>query len=276
MTTPPLTSGSLQRQILKTAAFFGLAAVVFVGSLLLLWLSQTPLADSIKGGLSSLFAMDSVQSWWYVTRAAGLTAYLLMWLSMVWGLAITSKIFHPTVDGSYSYDFHEFLSLLGIGFVILHVAVLMLDKYLPFNLLQILIPFVDTYRPLWVGFGIIGFYILLLVTVTFYLRRSIGTGAFRSIHVLSLLGCLGTTLHGLFAGTDSALGVTKLLYIGTGLSVVFLTVYWLVMVALTKREQRLAAAQAMAAKRRAQRLRPAQRWTVGQGRPISGQGSRSR
>ena len=38
-----------------------------------------------------------------------------------------------------------------------------------------------------------------------------------------------TTLHGLFAGTDSSLPVTLLLYAGTFLAIVFLTVYWLVM-----------------------------------------------
>jgi predicted ferric reductase len=90
-----------------------------------------------------------------------------------------------------------------------------------------LIPFIDTYRPFWVGLGIIGFYILLLVTVTFYLRGQIGVQMFRSIHILSIAGYLGTTLHGLFAGTDSSLPVTMFLYAGTFLVIVFLTVYWL-------------------------------------------------
>jgi predicted ferric reductase len=107
--------------------------------------------------------------------------------------------------------------------------VLLFDKFLPFNILQILIPFIDSYRPLWVGLGIISFYILLLVTFTFYLRQQIGVKAFRSIHLFSLLGYLGTTLHGLFAGTDSALPMTKVLYVGTFLIVVFLTIYWLFM-----------------------------------------------
>jgi hypothetical protein len=47
--------------------------------------------------------------------------------------------------------------------------------------------------------------------------------------VFSLLGYLGVTLHGLFAGTDSALAVTKILYGGSFLVIVFLTVFWFVM-----------------------------------------------
>jgi predicted ferric reductase len=202
----------------------------------LLWFYQTPAGESLAQSLQALFAMDTVQAWWYVTRAAGLTSYLLLWLSMVWGMAISTKFFHPTVDGTYSYDFHEFLSLLGLGFVLLHVVVLMLDQFLPFSIWQIMIPFIDTYRPFWVGLGIIGFYLSLLVTVTFYLRKIIGAQAFRRIHVLSLVGYLGATLHGLFAGTDSVLPVAKLMYGGTFLVIIFLTIYWLVISKLNKRE----------------------------------------
>jgi predicted ferric reductase len=66
-----------------------------------------------------------------------------------------------------------------------------------------------------------------LVTITFYLRSKIGMKKFRSIHILSLLGYLGVTLHGLYAGTDSPLVAMQLLYKGTALVVIFLTVYWL-------------------------------------------------
>lgn len=226
---------------------------LFLSVLAALWFLQTP---SVSQPLQSLFAMNTVQAWWYVTRAAGLTSYFLLWLSMVWGMAISTKMFHPTVEGTYSYDFHEFLSILGLGFVLLHVIVLMLDQFLPFSIWQIMIPFIDPYRPLWVGLGIIGFYLFLLVTLTFYMRRQIGTQAFRSIHLLSFVGYLGATLHGLFAGTDSALPLTKVLYGGTFLVVLFMTVYWVILVGLTKREKQQIEA---ASRRRPQHLQRGQR-----------------
>jgi len=250
---------SIFGSILRPAAIILLVGLIFLATLLILWLSQSAGGVPVTGLLASLFGMDTVQSWWYVTRAAGLTAYFLLWLSMVWGMGISTKVFHSAVDGTYTYDFHEFLSLLGLGFVVLHVVVLMLDKYLPFSLAQVLVPFIDPYRPLWVGLGIIGFYIFLLVTVTFYIRSRIGTQAFRSIHVISLLGYLGATLHGLYAGTDSALPVTKLLYIGTLLVVVFLTVYWLVLGALTKTERSLMRPANGTARDQRHRLRPSHR-----------------
>ncbi len=255
--TTPITknkSGSGWSQLLKVLGITVTVGAVFIGILTVIWFTQTPAGAPIAQSVQSLFAMDTVQAWWYVTRASGLTAYFLLWLSMVWGMAIPSRFFSPSVEGTYSYDFHEFLSLLGLGFVALHVVVLMLDQFLPFSIWQILIPFTDTYRPLWVGLGIIGAYVFLLVTVTFYMRRSIGTQAFRNIHILSLVGYLGVTLHGIYAGTDSALPITRVLYVGSFLVVLFLTVYWVAIGAMAKREQAATAARAAMAKRQAQRL----------------------
>ncbi len=211
-----------------------LTTILLVGMIFIGMLTAIALGGSLGGAtfaqkLYLFFGLDSVQLWWYVTRASGLTGYFLLWLSMVWGFVIPSKIIQPILDGTFVYDFHEHLSLIGLGFVLLHVVVLLFDRFLRFSVLQILIPFIDTYRPFWVGLGIISFYILLLVTVTFYLRGQIGVQMFRSIHVLSIAGYLGTTLHGLFAGTDSSLPVTMFLYAGTLLVIVFLTVYWLFM-----------------------------------------------
>src|SRR5512140_2062048 len=230
---PRTRSKQAFEKTMKTIGLMALVATIFVAVLGVLWLGQStgqPTANTVNG----LFSINSVQAWWYVTRAAGLSSYILLWLSMIWGMAIATKILSPAVEGTYSYDFHEFLSLLGLGFVLLHVIVLLLDKFLPFTIWQVLIPFIDNYRPMWVGLGVIGFYIFLLVTVTFYMRQSIGTNAFRSIHALSLLGYLGATLHGLYAGTDSALPITTIIYAGTFLVVVFLTVYWLAMKRLGK------------------------------------------
>jgi predicted ferric reductase len=226
---------SAMGKLAKTVGLVALVGSMYLVVLAVLWLAQSSLGQPIATAITSLFAVNSVQAWWYVTRAAGLTSYILLWLSMVWGMAISTKILSPAVAGDDSYDFHEFLSLLGLGFVLLHVIVLALDKFLPFSIWQILIPFIDSYRPLWVGLGVIGFYLFLLVTVTFYMRQAIGSKAFRSIHMLSLIGYLGATLHGLFAGTDSALPVAKLLYALTFLVVIFLTAYWLVIRAPAKK-----------------------------------------
>jgi predicted ferric reductase len=173
--------------------------------------------------------VGGVQAFWYVTRAAGLVAYLLLWLSTAWGLAVSSKIFDPLFHRAFTYDMHQFISLLAIGFTILHIVVLFADQYLPFSLAAVLVPFVAPYRPVWVGIGIIGLYLTLLVSVTFYIRQWIGQKAFRVIHLLSFVGYISVTLHGLMAGTDSPLWTVQLMYAGSALAIVFLTAYWMLM-----------------------------------------------
>jgi predicted ferric reductase len=200
--------------------------------------SGTPLA-----GARGLFALDSVQIWWYVTRAAGIMGYLLMWLSTLWGLAVSSKIFDPWLERLFTFDFHEHLSLLGLGFVALHVIVLMLDQFQPFSIWQVLFPFISTYRPVWVGIGVITFYLSLLVTITFYLRSKISQKTFRAIHYLSLAAYLGATLHGLFSGTDTPLMVVGFMYLFTFLVIVFLCAYWLFLLWARRREEKEQARQ---------------------------------
>lgn len=181
----------------------------------------------VHAALDWLFALSSDQAMWYLTRAAGIMAYLLLWLSTVWGLVIPSKLFGDVLSGEFSFDFHKFISLFSLGFLGLHIFVLTADKYLPFSVTQLLVPFIAPYRPLWVGVGIISFYLTLLVTVTFYLRKQISMKAFRIIHYTSLLAYFAAVIHALMSGADSSLPAVLLMYVGTSAVVVFLTVYWL-------------------------------------------------
>ena len=146
---------------------------------------------------------------------------LLTAANLFCGFIALTKIVEANILGG---DYQQIK--LALGFILLHIVVLFFDSYMPYNLAQVLVPFLSPYRPLWVGIGVIGLYLSLLVTVTFYLRGRIGMQAFRSIHVLSLVAYLGVTLHGLLSGTDTSLISVLGLYAGTFLVVVFLLAYW--------------------------------------------------
>jgi predicted ferric reductase len=213
---------------------------IVAAALVLAVLAQTPTGTSVTTFLTWAFSTNSVQTMWYITRSAGLAAYILMWLSVAWGLAVSSKILDNLLHRSFTYDFHQFLSLLALGFTALHVIVLMFDQYLPYSVAQILVPFISPYRPVWVGIGVIAMYLSLLVTVTFYLRGRIGMKAFRYIHMASMLGYLGVLVHSVLSGTDSSLTSVLFLYVGTFLATVFLMVYWIF---LSVQKNRLKVAQ---------------------------------
>jgi methionine sulfoxide reductase heme-binding subunit len=237
---------TIDSQPIKRTVVWMLAVVLIGGSALLGALgfyivSQLPIghavASQIAGPLGWLFASNSAQTTWYITRAAGWMAYFLLWFSMVWGLALPTKLFDRFISPTFSFDFHEFISLLSIGFLLLHIGVLLFDQYLPYSLAQILVPFLSPYRPLWVGLGVLSFYLALLVTVTFYLRKRIGQKRFKSIHTLSLVGYFGAVFHAFFSGSDSSLGSVQFVYFATSMVVVFLMAYWLIHGVLTKQEK---------------------------------------
>ncbi len=166
------------------------------------------------------------QAYWDLARSAGIVAYLLMWLSVAFGLIITNRMARVWPGGPTAFDLHQFSSLLGLGFAVFHGLVLLGDQFIKFTLPQILIPFASVnYKTIWVGLGQLGFYALIPITFSFYVRRQIGAKVWRAIHYVSFIAFSMVMVHGLLAGSDTTNPVVLGLYGLTGLSVVFLTLY---------------------------------------------------
>jgi predicted ferric reductase len=142
--------------------------------------------------------------YWYLSRAGGFVAFGLLWLSMVYGLLMTNRMARVWPGGPAAFDLHQFTSLLALVFTGFHMLILLGDSYSGYTLSQLLLPFGSTnYEPLWVGIGQIGFYVMALVSITFYLRNRMKPGAWRVIHFLSFASFLMALGHGIFSGSDS-------------------------------------------------------------------------
>jgi len=198
----------------------GILALMFI-------LLQSPIGALWRNLLDALFGFSSAHAAWFVTRASGIIAYFLLWLSTIWGLGVSTKFFDRAVPRAFTYDAHEYISLLALGFTVAHIVILLFDTFTPFNLAEIVFPFISSYRPVWTGIGIVSWYLALLVTITFYLRKWIGLASFRAIHLLSFVAYAGVTLHGWFAGTDTNFAFMRWLYLGSAFVVVIMTALWL-------------------------------------------------
>jgi predicted ferric reductase len=123
--------------------------------------------------------------------------------------------------------------LLGLAFVTFHILILLGDQFIKYTPAQLLIPFGSAnFQPIWVGIGQLAFYLLIPLTFSFYVRRRIGIGLWRAIHFGTFLAFAMVTVHGMLAGSDTTNGLIYLLYGFTGLSVIFLTVYRMLTMAL--------------------------------------------
>ena len=193
-------------------------------------------------GLSQSLLGSEPKAYWYLSRASATVAYGLLWLSMALGLIITNKLARVWPGGPIAFDLHQFASLMGLAFALFHALILMGDKYINYDLAQVLVPFNSTgYKPVWVGLGQIGFYLLAIVSLSFYMRKRLGNRTWRLVHYLSFLMFALALLHGIFSGTDTTVPAIRAFYWVTGVSLLFLFVYRVLVMKFVAKKQLRAA-----------------------------------
>jgi sulfoxide reductase heme-binding subunit YedZ len=162
---------------------------------------------------------------WYLSRAAGFTAYLLLFTSVALGIAIGTRLTERFVRRNVVFDLHRFTTILALLFTLFHVYVLLGDGYFNFNVWQLSVPFLTPYRTWQTAVGIASIYAMVLLIASFYVRQFIGYRTWRALHFLTFAMYAGATLHGIAAGTDTTQAWARMIYLLTGASVVALIMY---------------------------------------------------
>jgi hypothetical protein len=156
-------------------------------------------------GLSMSAAGAGVSPLWYATRATGVVALVLLTVSVVLGIAGTTRFAAPGLPRVVTAGLHRNVSLLVLCLVALHVLTTVLDSYTRIGLASAIVPFNSPYRGLWLGLGTVAFDLLLVVTLTSLLRDRLSYRVWRGVHWLGY-ACWPVALwHGLGTGTDSRL-----------------------------------------------------------------------
>jgi sulfoxide reductase heme-binding subunit YedZ len=163
-------------------------------------------------------------TFWLLARASGFTAYVLVTLSVLAGLAVKSRPFRNIRPASQT-DTHRAFALAGLSMLVLHALALLLDQTLRLPLYAVLVPLTSTYRPAAVAFGVLAAEVMVLVYWSFSLRRRIGARAWRRLHWLTYAVFIGATAHGLTAGTDTGRRWADAIYLGAAGSVVAATTW---------------------------------------------------
>jgi sulfoxide reductase heme-binding subunit YedZ len=142
---------------------------------------------------------------WYAARAAGVVAYVLLSAIVVLGMTMAGKKKLHRWPRFAIEDVHRFGGLLVGTFVGIHIVTIAIDAWLPFSIASIIVPFTSTYKPVWVGLGIVAAELLLALAVTNKLRNvKISYQFWRRAHYLNFAVWGAATLHGLGSGTDRA------------------------------------------------------------------------
>ena len=98
---------------------------------------------------------------------------------------------------------HRNASLLAVVLLAIHVGTLLIDPYAHLRLIDVALPFVGNYRPLWQGLGTLALDLVIALVVTSLLRHRIGLRGWRAVHWLAYAAWPVAFLHGLGTGTDA-------------------------------------------------------------------------
>ena len=141
---------------------------------------------------------------WYLARGSGVTTLVLF--SVVVALGIASRSGRP-VAGLPRFAVqavHRSASLLALAFLGMHIVTLLVDPYAQLRLVDVVVPFIGSYRPLWLGLGTLALDLTVALVATSLLRDRIGARAWKVIHWAAYAAWPVAVLHGLGTGTDAA------------------------------------------------------------------------
>ena len=163
-------------------------------------------------------------TFWLLARSAGLTAYVLLTLSVLAGLVLKSRPSRRLRAAAVT-DLHKTLALTSIAALALHGVALVLDTTVKITVPALLVPGLVSYRPAAVAAGVAGGWLLVAITSSFWLRRRIGVAVWRRLHWLTYALFALATAHGITAGSDAYQPWARDLYLGAVGAVAAATVW---------------------------------------------------
>ena len=113
-------------------------------------------------------------TFWILARASGLTAYVLVTLSVLAGLVLKSRPLGGRLRAAAVADTHRTLAFLGLGFVAVHGLTLVLDSTVRITPLALVVPGLTGYRPLATALGVLAAELMILIYASFSFRKRLG------------------------------------------------------------------------------------------------------
>ena len=138
---------------------------------------------------------------WFVARASGLTSLVFPTLSVALGNAAGAR--RPSLPRFVTQGAHRTCALTGLLLLVVHVAAVVADPYVPLEWTDVFWPFAAGYEPLWTGLGTVALDLMLLIIATSVVRHRIGLRIWRGVHLTAYAAFALSIGHGLGAGTDA-------------------------------------------------------------------------
>jgi sulfoxide reductase heme-binding subunit YedZ len=166
--------------------------------------------------------LDRVE--WAIARGAGLSAFLLLTLSVAVGMALSVRVASARWPRVLTNELHRYLTALALWTTALHLSMLLVDPRSGVGIVDVLVPVASGHESVAVALGILSLDVLLAVWLSTLLRGRLGYRRWRRLHGLAFVAYGGALLHGLLSGTDTGRPWSTLLYAISGVLVAVLAV----------------------------------------------------
>jgi methionine sulfoxide reductase heme-binding subunit len=143
---------------------------------------------------------------WFVSRAAGVVALVLLTATVVLGTLATAPTRSATWPRWARQALHRDLALLSLGALAVHVWAVVVDGFVDIAWYAAVVPFASAYAMPWVALGTLALDALLVVIGTSLLRVRLGYRTWRAVHWLAYAAWPLAVLHYLTTGTDAGAG----------------------------------------------------------------------
>jgi len=142
-------------------------------------------------------------TWWFVARAAGIVAALLLAVSVTAGGLLAARALRGRGVPRWLLDLHRGAAGLAAVSVGVHVGSLWADDFIRIGLADILVPLRSSYDPRGVLLGVLTLWTLVVLEGSSLAMSRLPRRWWRRIHMLSWPLAVLVVAHGWDAGTDA-------------------------------------------------------------------------
>jgi len=180
----------------------------------------------------SLIATKLSSSWpWYLTRASGLIAAVLMVVLLLSGVGLLTGFTYRFLEPLIAWSAHRAVGIAFTVSVMVHIFSLIFDKFVGFSILDLLVPFKSGYQPatiagyklgsFYMALGILAMYLIIAIVVTSLLWVNKKQRIWHLVHFTSYAVVAMVFFHGMFMGTDLKQGFYRWLWVAGGVVIVY-------------------------------------------------------
>ncbi|HWF57098.1 MAG TPA: ferric reductase-like transmembrane domain-containing protein [Candidatus Dormibacteraeota bacterium] len=149
-----------------------------------------------------MIAASGPTALWYTARSTGYVSLMMLTAILVLGIITSMRWDRRDWPRFLSQALHRNLSLLVLVFLAIHIVTSVVDPFAGIAVLNAVLPFTGSYRPVWMGLGVLSMELLVALTITSLLRQRIGFAAWRFIHWAAYACWPLAILHTLGTGSD--------------------------------------------------------------------------